>query len=378
MKKTFYIVSIALGLVSCKGQDPVVDTIPDDGDTSPRSIELRSNISIADTKAPIDQWATQDLYFFGFERSPYNAAYPTDLSQPFIDGIKTKAPSSGAIGKIELVNPADNMPFFYGYNGSAYKAYDFAACHFADAVKTVSFSKSASEVSIPYTIDGSQDIMVADTDRAEDIREAGYDPENSQAINYFPIAYAYSGYSDRSDIKPMMNFHHCLTRFDFKVQKRVESGDVQMRIDALEVDTYPSGTLVVASNNASRPAGVYPDRSGNPSMLSVSLVKDGTIYQTSKDVGSIMVSPLQQHTIKVTYSQKVSANEYKSITTTHVITPDMVDADPKPTAFLIGYRYDVTLVVRDQRPIEIFVKLLEWKNGGTVTIDPEEDNPFNE
>lgn len=390
MKKLFfYALAIVAMATACKKAAPAVDVIPSDNLSEKVAIKFGSNIHTDATKAPVDAWEEQTLYVFGYARTPHTLAAPASLETPYINAVEAIAPAAGTEGAIEVLDPNDGLPFYYLYENNVYTAYNFYACYLGDEANPA-FELSANEIKTAYTIDGSQDLMVAYADPAVDAD--GTD---------VPQRYCYSGYSARKGVKPTLKFKHCLTRFDFQVVN-CSTTDTQIDLKELTIDSYSEGDLIVATLNAGEETGVVADpESKDDFAVPFTPNVEGTPYinlpaKTGDDyvtvtLGSVMVTPFEKHTLNLNFRQFVKLDEetqepiYKEdLKTSHVITPaDVILPDAQDgqkgglDAFKIGYKYLVTVKVYGLEKIEIYVELQPWENGGSIIVDPDED-PFGE
>ena len=194
MKKYLFIIASLLVVASAcqKKQDNAAIGIYDEGVNSPVAIEFSTNVRTSQTKAPIDAWNGEELYVFGYERIPYTASQPLSLSNAFIDTVPAQAPASGTEGGINVCD-SDGHPFYYGYKNNAYIAYDFYACYISDAA-SADIQKDETTISVPFEINGTQDLMIAAANR-----EADTWSEDTQT-RLVEVEKAYSGYSARRGI----------------------------------------------------------------------------------------------------------------------------------------------------------------------------------
>lgn len=385
MKKLFfYALAFVAMATACQKAAPAVDVIPSDNLSEKVAIKFGSNIHTDATKAPVDAWAEQTLYVFGYARTPHTLAAPASLETPYINAVEAIAPAAGTEGAIEVLDPNDGLPFYYLYENNVYTAYNFYACYLGDDA-TPAFELSANEIKTAYTIDGSQDLMVAYADPAVDT-----------IGTTVPQRYCYSGYSARNGVKPTLKFKHCLTRFDFQVVN-CSTTDTQIDLKELTIDSYSEGDLIVATLNAGEETGVVADAESKAD-FAVPFTPDveDTYINLPTDkldepvkLGSVMVTPFEKHTLNLNFRQFVKLDEetqepiYKeNLETSHVITPADVVLPGETEkggldAFKIGYKYLVTVKVYGLEKIEIYVELQPWEDGGSIIVDPDED-PFGE
>ncbi len=248
MKKYFLLAAAAATVlaVSCNKEknQPKVDPTPgtEIEDNTPQPVRFGTNI--AEVKAPItkalgaiDDWSdanTGKLYIYGLERTAQAATtyvwnVENEAIHPFINNVAANPPAGGAgldrrdaIEVLDVNNvivPGENPtygPYYYVDN----KYYDFFGYYVDDAVTgtpapvyTAATTEPAApaKLDLDIVIDGSQDIMLASTDKQEDIN---WRTDQSKQVN---VSMLYSAVSARRTVVPNLNFQHKLSRFVFNV-----------------------------------------------------------------------------------------------------------------------------------------------------------------
>lgn len=368
MKKTLLFAAIAVTVAAACSKTVSVPQEPaDKGDavpvllsvSSPRSIEVKS------TGAATQSWAGQTLNIYSYEAgvADYSAA------TAFIDNVEATAPSTGLADGITLTNPATREPFYY----AAGKYYDFFGYYIDDAAAGIP-SVLADGVYVPFTIDGSQDLMVATSDKAADIEAAGKTGQVAEDR-------VYSAYAARRGIQPKLVFKHQLARFTFEIVAGVESGN-NVNVDGISIESVASGELKVVGaerglkNLASDKVVLnLQEKSGNGTMQALTPVKPNAFDGTKSNVKSIgeslMVVPGEA-------SYKLTVYTSQDGTTTPIAPLEQIlnianitGAPEGAVAFEAGYTYKVTIVVYGLEEVKISVELEEWKDGGSTIIDPD-------
>ena len=365
MKKTLLFAALAVTVAAaCSKTGSVPQEPADKGEavpvllsvSSPRSIEVKS------TGAATGSWAGQTLNIYSYEAgvADYSAA------TAFIDNVEATAPSTGL--EITLTNPATQEPFYY----AAGKYYDFFGYYIDDAA-TATPSVLADGVYVPFIIDGSQDLMVATSDKAADIAAAGASITEDKV---------YSAYAARRSVQPKLVFKHQLARFTFEIVAGVESGN-NVNVDGISIESVASGELKVVgadrglANLASDKVELkLQEKSENgTTMQALSPVKpnayDGTKTNVKSIGESLMVVPGEA-------SYKLTVYTSQEGTTTPIAPLEQIlnianitGAPEGAVAFEAGYTYKVTIVVYGLEEVKISVELEEWKDGGSTIIDPD-------
>ena len=383
MKKFFFFAIATLGMmVGCQKQE--INNVQDPIDDSDRvAVQFGVNVpgvSLTKTKGKgaVDAWGGQDLYVLGYVRgAAFNSTTAGDV---LIDNVPVDAPASGTEGLIEVKYPTGTTyagePYFYADS----KIYDFYG-YYVDDAATAEITTTATAVTIPVTIDGTQDIMAAKANPAEDIIKANASiSENT----------AYSAYAARRGVHPTLTFQHMLTRFQFYVVAGTGSAKAaKVKVSEIAVESATAATLQVApelslenttpatktfltlagidaTTNAFTPATDFVDRN-NPG--------------TAKTGSSLMVLPGETaHKMKVTTIFDASVNDYKQPITPLEFTieaADIVDPETGNAAgletFQAGYQYDVIITVYGPEEVQIKAVLSEWEDGGYTEYDPDKE-----
>ena len=367
MKKSLLFAALAVTVAAaCSKTGSVPQEPADKGDavpvllsvSSPRSIEVKS------TGAATGSWAGQTLNIYSYEAgvADYSAA------TAFIDNVEATAPSTGLADGITLTNPATREPFYY----AAGKYYDFFGYYLDDAA-TATPSVLADGVYVPFTIDGSQDLMVATSDKAADIAAAGASITEDKV---------YSAYAARRGVQPKLVFKHQLARFTFEIVAGVESGN-NVNVDGISIESVASGELKVVgadrglANLASDKVELkLQEKSENgTTMQALTPVKpnayDGTKTNVKSIGESLMVVPGEaSYKLTVYTSQEGTTTEIAPLEQILNIA-NITGAPEGAVAFEAGYTYKVTIVVYGLEEVKISVELEEWKDGGSTIIDPD-------
>ena len=367
MKKSLLFAALAVTVAAaCSKTGSVPQEPADKGEavpvllsvSSPRSIEVKS------TGAATGSWAGQTLNIYSYEASvaDYSAA------TAFIDNVEATAPSTGLADGITLTNPATREPFYY----AAGKYYDFFGYYLDDAA-TATPSVLADGVYVPFTIDGSQDLMVATSDKAADIAAAGASITEDKV---------YSAYAARRGVQPKLVFKHQLARFTFEIVAGVESGN-NVNVDGISIESVASGELKVVgadrglANLASDKVELkLQEKSENgTTMQALTPVKpnayDGTKTNVKSIGESLMVVPGEaSYKLTVYTSQEGTTTEIAPLEQILNIA-NITGAPEGAVAFEAGYTYKVTIVVYGLEEVKISVELEEWKDGGSTIIDPD-------
>lgn len=368
MKKSLLFAALAVTVAAaCTKTNQVPQETIDNGEavpvrlavSSPRTIEVKS------TGAATGQWSGQKLNIYSYEAGV--ADYSTATA--FIDNVGATAPTSELTGAITLTNPDTNEPFFY----AAGKYYDFFGYYIDDAATAVP-TVAADGVYVPFTINGSQDLMIATSDKAADIAAAAASLTEDKV---------YSAYAARRGVQPKLVFKHQLARFTFEIVAGAESGNL-INVDGISIESVASGDLKVVgadrglANLASDKVEFFlQEKTAEGTLQALTPVKplpyDVSAPKTNvKSVGeSLMVVPgASSYRLKVYTSQDNTQSQIDPQVWNLNIN-NIQGAPEGAAAFEAGYSYKVTIVVYGLEEVKISVELEEWKDGGSTVLDPD-------
>lgn len=396
MKKLYvYVALAAMGVMAACSKNDNVDPQGNGGNTviddnSPvavelgvKGIDLDVNVS-SKAQGSVDAWdASQTLYVYAIDRSDAQFA-----NTPLIDNISASSPATGAQNNVlNLVQPASAGEYageYFYFQGST--VYDFYGYYVDDAVEgTPTPSRTDGTITLPITITGAQDIMLAKADPAVDI-EASTDPNKGQVTSET----AYSAFAARRGIQPTLEFQHQLARFTFNIVPGSASGDL-VTVTAIELQSNTTGTLQIApAVEAGQPTILSQ---ATPAYLSLANETSGANnlpYDVPEYTGadqdpikvgeSLMVMPGQtSYNLRVSMTQDGNGDTDLPVNALEtVIAAANVDTNDDGTVdgvatFEAGKTYEITIKVYGMEKIEVSATLKAWEDGGSVVIDPDQD-----
>ncbi len=389
MKKLYvYVALAAMGVMAACSKNDNVDPQGNGGNTviddnSPVAVELGvSGVNLDVNVTPkskaagaLDTWNSQALYIYAFDRTEDDFT-----TAAFIDNVQGTAPAASTpdpqpgdtLGVITLTNPAyPGEPFYY--SGST--VYDFYGYYIDDAAVESAVSagavvptETATSIYVPFRINGTQDLMVAKADPAVDVEGATETVESTRA---------YSAYAARRGVQPTLRFRHLLSRFNFEIKPGAASAD-NVTVDSIALVSKVEGELVVVSANA-EDLGLNNIVEGTLDTLclpgiAAEGVKTETFNtgetkeeQTSKAVGTnLLVIPGETSYELLVWLSNDNGDS--------PIAPQVAQVTLQESAtFDAGKVYTVTIMIYGLESVEVSASLTGWQDGGTVTIDPDED-----
>lgn len=345
MKKTIIFAALALiAVASCQKSQTTAIVDPDENIPEGTLIPILfgSNLAPVSTTTKsiggVDTWKTTDqVHVYGITRiNPNEEALNFDDIR--INNIAI--PATTEEGSLIEVKDEDNNPVYY----DLLKCYDFFGYYVDDIEATPTVADGT--ISLPITIDGSQDVMLAAAVR-----------ENHQ-VESIPVGRErlFSAYSARKNIHPLLTFKHQLSRFKFIVSNGTSESGKVIRISDLKVKSPTDGVLdiingtlnVDATSEAYLALKEYDSEAGETADLTPVVVT-----AADQPLGeSLMVMPgLAKYTLSFTLTQEGVDN------------PESVDADidiPGGLVAIAGNMYTVHITVYDFENIKIEVGLEPW------------------
>ena len=455
MKKYFLLLAAATAIfaVSCqreqtKESENPTQTVIDDSVPMP----ILFGSSMPQVKAPetkgvggIDAWRAalqQPLYVYAMERNGDDhvaskwTVDPNDPSldefTPFIDNVAAEAPATNsaldatghsrdAINVYNKYVTATNEPYYYVEG----KVYDFYGYYVDDAMGIDANNNNAVIEPAPeinagtalsaegevissivlngLTLDGSQDIMLAQTNKDDDW---------ALRSEYVSLDMIYSSRSARRNVKPDLVFKHELARFEFHIfngSTTIANNDITVRgLDIASYTKLATGALTIypeadagfvadpitgttfdptapdytllnyfplREETATLDTGDPVDDAHPASLTAGVAVVDGT----NKVGESIMIAAgeasydikLLIHQSNVTAPGFDPAEQHLTIDMSQVkdANGDLIGA----TVSEKGKKYVVSLIIYGLEEIKVTVTLTDWEDGGTIEIDPDKD-----
>lgn len=270
---------------------------------------------------------------------------------------------------------------FYPANGR----YDFFAYHIDDAAVASDLNTEGTDKwTIPFTINGSQDLMVGKAELTEEqtakMTSEGLKPEEF-----------YCAKSSRHGIIPTMSFKHLLTRLTFTVKPgddkaSGEGGDETraVRVAEISVKSKTTGKMVVAYTGSVAEENliewdeqdlskvVLQERVGT-SLSTLQKMSEVSLYNVDMETGvrageALLVSPEKEYIMHIVLHQMPVGTDKEMSNTFEV--PVRTGAG----AFLAGSSYNVNITLYGMQRIDVNAVLTPWKNGGPIDVIPEDED----
>lgn len=498
MKKIYFLAAAVAAFlaVSCAKEKEKEAPAPQapveevDDDTTPMPVLFGSQLSsVVETKAAVEHWDVngRKLYILGYETglggSPIYMTYldkdddqaVDQFPYAFIENViadapyAQPAPANSARTPIVVYNPDVHTaqydePFYYtdgkyynfwGYfidNATTYpinaqEVIDWENAQGAAAVfpgmfytgpqaPAVGDQATVSSVKLPLKITGTQDIMRAYTNKANDLENrSNFDKAIANTDKF------YSAWSARRGVNPNLIFEHQLSRFVFQIKKGGTVESDKITIAGISLESFDKGILEIVGAPTSVP--VWDWAPATPAVLyaTVAEYNEANGTELTQDAFDALTddekikTPAQdaQWVASTTKSQNlyltvpegatrvdlplcdnqgnaITANngihplgdynpigesimampgqslyhftlELEQVGVTAGIAPQALDIDltsltgegQKPYAEP-GKQYVVKLIVYGVEDVKVTVSLTDWVEGGEVEIDPDADD----
>lgn len=390
-KMYFYAAALALGALSSCSNEPEVTTSGSGNAEGRQAILLNVNNpnSITVTRGTgtvgdltentaTNVWQGEALRIMMFEKGKFTYAKEGSPEKEIFKDLIVTAPSEMQVGAIV---PSDGETKYFPTTGQ----YDFFGYRIDDANPAATGTESLATESadgqtmqVDFTIDGTQDLMVAKAAVAGDVEE---DLKK----------YAYSAYTARRGVQPNLKFNHLLTRLTFKaIAAEEEAADPisGVRVTSIKIKSRTTGKMIVAYLDGATPASLSDYILWNEEMTDVTLkqrVAPNTPLEDLEEVGlewdaeagtgipvqvgeALLVSPEQEYEMIVEVAQ--TPDEATPEHTTPFVQTVKLQSN---TPFLPGYSYNVNIKLYGLKTIEVSAELTGWENGGDVDLTPEDD-----
>lgn len=352
MKKFFAFAIAAVTMtVGCqKFQDLINPNDKPVDDGAPVPVVFGTNIATVATKAAINETAfptNEKIYVYGLDNADYSST-----EKLLLNNLEITSP-----------NPSNETNAFYGVDGEKYSFYGYYVGTALTPEAEVSYSEGV--ITVPVTINGTQDLMIGLTDKAKDL---GTTPGLTEAD-------LYSAKSARKEVHPNLVFEHMLVRFDFEFDgSSILPSDATVTVESVSVTTNTTGNLVISHGNET-PGALNTTGEATPLKIgdaNAPLVKFGeNAAEMADGAGTIMVMPKDAEADQ-SYAIALSLKQGEADAVSQNLTLTM----PEGKSFEAGKKYAVKIKVYGMEAVIVDVTVKEWGEGGAFEYDPDEnENP---
>ena len=329
--------------------------------------------------AAANNWNGETVYVYGIVGDTLFA----------INGEAATAPAGteGATVTSTLAWATADKHYYYDGNN----LYDFYGCHVDGAATEAmtiptdpDYDLATAGFSVHVTIDGTQDLMVAMPNKANDITAGGVDPEVTTTDNL------YSAWSSRRGVKPNLVFKHVLTRLTFKAKCGDDPAPTQpVKITSIQVmGTKNKGILTIIPVDKTAESQVFVPSQEEGDVDNFSLMQapgDGSktlvdfegkeITNTGDGADAfqqigvpMMLVPGEKYTIVINTEQNMDGTGDIDKNEKGTITKEVTFAG----GFVAGKNYNINITVYGLQEIAVDATLTAWEEGGDIDIDPDD------
>lgn len=388
MKKYLFIALAAAGmLTSCSSDDAILSNgIDENNPEGPVAIQIGMANATAITRGmgtvggindAANKWSGQKVNIFMFEKD--TLALAMNNGKAIFDNEFFNTPT-GYSGTDTIAIPSDSVVRFYPATGN----FDFWGYYLDDAANAVNgkkqpvYSIANDTLTIPFTIDGSQDIMGGKAGIAVDTVGKGVNDDffSAKAVR-------------KANVQPNIKFNHLLTRLTFEVKpgSDIKTTD-SIIIDDVKVKSKNTGDLFIVAKKGADTIGV----NWNAAIATLTLKADSMVYnnpnqradfdsltvkggQDYQKVGeALLVAPGETEYDLLVYMHQIKNSRYYD-----PLKPQPVDIEPLELKIKLpnneqlkaGYSYNVKMIVYGIQEIKVYTELVKWQDGGNISIDPD-------
>lgn len=351
-------------------------------DSKPVAMQFGVNapsFEVTKTKAAVDGWNENGTPIQVIGLINTGTAPKYDFRAKVFDQAATVTNSTTPIELYQQGEYAGkNVPYFY----SEGKLYDFYAYHLGGATAAAQVeTPEENTITLGVTIDGSQDLMVAQPDKAKDIlADTSLDGVTTDDV--------YSAWAARRGVQPTLVFEHALTRFNFIV-RGMDTPAKKVTIDGISMTGLAkTGTLTVVGETLGFTAGEVVEDDNTLSLKD----NDDSEYdpqavemrnEIPAGKGSCLMVQPGLDKINVVVDMHHTYNDIDIDLDPYTFTVDATQVLKEGvaagiTTFAAGTAYNIYINVYGPQEIIIKAELTEWANGGDYTYDPDQQRPGGE
>lgn len=387
MKKIMLFGTVALaGIISSCSSDETLSTEIQNGDLQEIKIGFGANTvvttrgtgTVGATETEGNAWNGQKINIFMLERGTTKIAEFENEGQIYASEVFV-APTAAASG---IATPENNRVKYYPTQG----AFDFWGYRL-DRCETGAYTVSDDKIEIPFTMDGSQDIMVGKAEpSAEEIAACKKDGGNPEPERI------YSAFSARRNIQPNITFKHLLSRLTFSViaGNKAICTDDRVKVDTIEVVSKYTGKLIAAYTGSDIDQIVFddatqalalkqraPGAATNDILVALKPVvpewdEVGSVAKETAVGEALLVAPSREYKLIIRLSQTVKT-DYSNPSEIAVKKFAYEDVLTTPSGFEAGKSYNVKITVYGLSEIKVNTVLTPWVDGGNIEMNPEDN-----
>lgn len=323
-----------------------------------------------------EQWELTTFHIFGVRRGQ-DVSYDDISSFLVYDAPAGQRDTKSGMLQF-LGNANTDGRYLYPSDNQANQPYQFFACYL-DTLPVISLVHTVDEVVMTVDIDGSQDILYGQAHLTDKQKQKLLEQADGEDIEKL----AYSEYTARRYLYPVVDLKHALTRFKVRIYPGEEKAQ-GLYIDSIRVKSRFKTHLTVAARDEEK---LGPKFDAQQTWLQLHDEKADTLARdvyhvtwtkgdekkdvysrASMQVGeSLLLPPTTGFEIEVHGYRKEEGKEKVPILTNYTLS--------LASGFKAGYEYTIRAVLYGEKEISLSAVLTGWQKGNDITID--EDDLFD-
>ena len=287
--------------------------------------------------------------------------------------------SEGDPSTIDFDTDANGTHYYVGANTYAFFAYHFGNADYADLGTVLSPSITTDGLAVDVTIDGTNDLMIATTNKEADI--TAQDSGNGTALWPDDENKLYSAWSARKGVTPTLNFQHLLTRLVFKA--KMAQGEIadQISIKSIKLKnvTSKANVVIIPSEGTSDDAPRLTTNDADLGTTEFQLMERTAAGQTMTQLTPMLVTSTEEQVGEsmlvipgTQYEVAIELTEVLEDGTDHTSTITQTLQLADHATFEANNQYTVNIAVYGLQKIVVNASLTPWTNAGSIDVDPDD------
>lgn len=357
---------------------------------------------------------TQTAYANGRAHDTDNANCLLDGNNYLLGAATTLLPK--ASGELQF-KPADDSQYFENetdqeyYYSSTYQEvpYNFFGFYIDDlAVNSSNTHREKTHIWYDLTIDGTQDLMCgmapelnsipnnAKTGDTRTVLETRYEKQFKALSDVEKATIrnigGYSTFAAHRKIQPSIDIRHLMTQLKFIAYPAGESANdiiitgidvkcqnkLRMTVATQDPEQYPIGIEAYDASSYLKVVTSDPDemedRKGYIVPFTDEMVGKEWFERDFVEIGNpIILPPKDNFDIVIHAAQRIKTKEGEPPTVQTFTMEKNIRLTEEGKSFDAGYCYNIRMAIYGRQQIDIYTSIEDWKEGGDVMIDDDED-----
>ncbi len=395
MKKTWTMAILAAGMMaSCSSNGEEAPSI-NEQEEAPVKMELSvgplASVSVAEGRATgtgavggladANKWAgeTFNLIAIGTNSKSLDPATGNPEKYVEINNEVVTAPDQTSDASNKNIQFNNGTHYYVGSNTYEFYAFHFGNADYTDLGTGLEASITTDGLTAEVTINGTNDLMIATTDKASDINDQS---TGNGTAGPEDAAKLYSAWSARKGVTPTLKFEHLLTRLVFKAKmaENETANDIYIKSITLKNVASQANVVIIPSSTAT---SSDPRLTTNPADLRTTdfvLMERTAPNQPMDTLQSTLVTTSEEQVGEsvllipdTRYELDIELYEESADHTSTVKQTLKLDSD---APFEANKQYTVNIKVYGLQKIQVNASLTAWGEGGNIDVDPDKTD-FN-